>query len=226
MKAPCILLIDSDKNINEANKNALELEGYEVYAARTLQKGKKLCGERQPDLIVLEQILSDANALGCVEELKKKTGAGVLILSSLDTREDVVCGLRAGGDDYMTKPYLMEELLLRVRSLLSRNDRAISRDDFSTGKLRWHVAAKQIERDGTMLPLQPKEYAVLEYLQRCSARFVPVKELARQIWLTEDYPNVEASVRNTVYCARKKIRDSGCGIVLKRGAGYRFTSEP
>jgi DNA-binding response OmpR family regulator len=176
-----ILLIEDDRDINESNQTALELEGYEVRTALSMHAGVNLCETFHPDLVLLDIILPDANALDWGRRLKEDYGVNILYLSGLNTKEDVIRGLRAGGDDYMTKPYLIEELLLRVSSLIRRRDQPAMREDFSTGKLIWHVAAKQIELNGEELQLQPKEYAVLEYLQRSSVRYVSSQELAEKI---------------------------------------------
>ena len=220
-----ILLIEDDRGINEANQTALELEGYDVCTARTMKAGISLCEEFRPDLILLDIILPDANALDYGTELKKRYGVNILYLSGLNTKEDVIRGLRAGGDDYMTKPYMVEELLLRVASLLRRKDQPVIREDFNTGRLTWHTAAKQIRMDGEELLLQPKEYAVLEYLQRSKTRYVSTEELAERIWLTEEDPAITQSIRNTIHTLRQKLEGSGCGITMRRGEGYRFTEE-
>ena len=220
-----ILLIEDDRDINEFNQTALELEGYEVCTAFSMQKGVSLCETFHPDLILLDVILPDANALDWGKRLKENYGVNILYLSGLNTKEDVIRGLRAGGDDYMTKPYMIEELLLRVSSLMRRRDQPPIREDFSTGRLIWHVAAKQIELNGEELLLQPKEYAVLEYLQRSSARYVSSQELAEKIWLTKNEEMVEKAIRNAISGARKKMEGSGCTVLQKRGEGYRFHVE-
>ena len=125
----------------------------------------------------------------------------------------------------MTKPYMVEELLLRVASLLRRKDQPVIREDFNTSRLTWHTAAKQIRMDGEELLLQPKEYAVLEYLQRSKTRYVSTEELAERIWLTEEDPAITQSIRNTIHTLRQKLEGSGCGITMRRGEGYRFTEE-
>ena len=220
-----ILLIEDDRDINESNKTALELEGYEVCTALSMQAGVNLCETFRPDLILLDIILPDANALDWCRRLKEDYGVNILYLSGLSTKEDVIRGLRSGGDDYMTKPYLIEELLLRVSSLMHRRDQPAAQEDFTTGKLIWHVAAKQIELGGKELQFQPKEYAVLEYLQRSSARYVPSQELAEKIWLAKDEELVAKAIRNAISGARRKLEGSGCTILQKRGEGYQFHVE-
>ncbi len=220
-----ILLIEDDRDINESNKTALELEGYEVCTALSMQAGVNLCETFRPDLILLDIILPDANALDWCRRLKEDYGVNILYLSGLSTKEDVIRGLRSGGDDYMTKPYLIEELLLRVSSLMHRRDQPAARGGFTTGKLIWHVAAKQIELGGKELQFQPKEYAVLEYLQRSSARYVPSQELAEKIWLAKDEELVAKAIRNAISGARRKLEGSGCTILQKRGEGYQFHVE-
>ena len=225
MNTQKILLIENDSSINAANRNALELEGYVVYAARTIKTGRRLCEKYHPDLVLLDAILPDGSSLDFVRDIKNRCGANIFFLSGLSTKSDVIRGLKAGGDDYMTKPYLMEELLLRVASLLRMRHASIALDDFTTGRLRWHVAAKQIDLDGDLLHLQPKEYAVLEYLQRSSSGFISSKELAEKIWLTEDESAVRASIHNTIHNLRQKLEGTDCIILHRRDAGYKFNIE-
>lgn len=225
MNTQKILLIENDSSINTANRNALELEGYVVYAARTLKTGRRLCEKYHPDLILLDAVLPDGSSIDFVRDIKNHYGVNIFFLSGLNSKSDIIRGLKAGGDDYLTKPYMMEELLLRVASLLRMRYANVALDDFTTGRLRWHVAAKQIDLDGEPLHLQPKEYAVLEYLQRGSSGFISSKELAEKIWLTGDESAVRASIHNTIHNLRQKLEGTGCTILHRRDSGYKFNIE-
>ncbi len=120
MKPPTILIVEDDYDILRANRTALVLKGYSVLEADTLKKGRRFVKELSPDLIILDILLPDGNGLAYCEELRGKNDVPILFLSALNTKKDVLAGLRAGGDDYMSKPYDMDELILRVDALLRR----------------------------------------------------------------------------------------------------------
>ncbi|HYE83780.1 MAG TPA: response regulator, partial [Clostridia bacterium] len=120
MKKAVVLIIEDDYDIRNANRAALELEGYRVYEADSLARGRSIAAEISPDLVILDILLPDGNGLYCCKELREKSDVRILLLSALNTKTDVLAGLRAGGDDYISKPYDMDELILRVKTLLRR----------------------------------------------------------------------------------------------------------
>ena len=120
MRSGRILIVEDDDDIRGANRAALELEGYVVVEADSLSDAQSHLKNSSPDLIILDILLPDGNGLRYCEELRGTSGVRILFLSALNTKADLIAGLRAGGDDYITKPYDMEELLLRVEALLRR----------------------------------------------------------------------------------------------------------
>ena len=117
-----IYYVEDDINIRELALYALRQSGLEAQGFPDAGAFRQACADCPPDLVLLDIILPDANALDWGRRLKEDYGVNILYLSGLNTKEDVIRGLRAGGDDYMTKPYLIEELLLRVSSLMRRRD--------------------------------------------------------------------------------------------------------
>lgn len=120
MKKATLLIVEDDLNILRANTAALELEGYRVLAAETLESARSAAKACPPDLILLDILLPDGNGLDFCGELRGESGVRILFLSALGEKADVLAGLRAGGDDYIAKPYDMDELILRVEALLRR----------------------------------------------------------------------------------------------------------
>lgn len=227
MSNPVILIIEDESAIAAANRISLEMEGYTVYEARTLHAGKRLVEEVSPDLILLDVLLPDGNGLEFCSELRAKSDARVLFLSCLDTKPDIIAGLRAGGDDYLVKPYVMEELVLRVQVLLKRGGwkEKSQVDTFRTGDLVWHPTAHQIFFKDRQLLLKPKEYAVLEYLHRNEKGFVSEEELCRAVWGINDADKKSASLQTAVYNIRKQLDRTGYTLLHKRGKGYCLVQE-
>ncbi len=219
MSKSLILLIEDDPDIASANKIMLELEGYSVIEARTLKKGKELVESASPDLVVMDIMLPDGNSLNYCRELRGKSGVRILFLSALGTKEDIVEGLRAGGDDYLAKPYIMDELLLRIQSLMRRGN--MNQSDTNQDGLTFNSLSNQAFYDGKDLMLKPKEYAVLELLDKNRDFYLSAEEIYSAVWNTEGGDDL-STVHNHIYSLRKKLADTRFSIELKRGRGYRL----
>lgn len=219
MSKNLILLIEDDPDIASANKIMLELEGYSVIEARTLKKGKELVESASPDLVVMDIMLPDGNSLDYCRELRGKSGVRILFLSALGTKEDIVEGLRAGGDDYLAKPYIMDELLLRIQSLMRRGN--MNQNDINQDGLTFNSLSNQAFYDGKDLMLKPKEYAVLDLLYKNRDFYLSAEEIYSAVWNTEGGDDL-STVHNHIYSLRKKLAGTRFSIELKRGRGYRF----
>lgn len=221
MSKVTILLVEDDPDILRANRMALELEGYRVLAAETLQKGREAVAREKPDLIVLDITLPDGNGLAYCRELRGVSGVRVLFLSALGTKEDTIAGLRAGGDDYIAKPYLMDELLARVEALLRRG-RLFAADEalLRFGALTLNLAAHRALLHGMDLLLEPKEFALLEALVKNHDRYTTAKELYETVWGMDALEDVR-TVRVRVSGIRPKL-GGAFDIESKRGDGYRL----
>lgn len=222
MLNPLILVVEDDKNINRATRAMLELEGYRVYTADTLAEGRSLTETLNPDLIILDILLPDGNGLEYCRSLRSRNNGGrILFLSALNTHEDIINGLRAGGDDYLAKPYLTEELLLRIQALLRRG--RLGHDELdSTGPFTWNRLSKQVSAGGSDLLLTPKEYAILELLCREPGEYIPAEEIYRNIWNSEPL-NSLSPVHNHIYSLRKKLGTDKAEIKYVRNRGYCIT---
>lgn len=223
MKDKTILIIEDDYDIGRANRAALELEGYQVMEADTLSKGRQIVEESLPDLIILDILLPDGNGLQYCEELRGKSGIRILFLSALNTKSDLLAGLRAGGDDYMAKPYDMDELLLRVEALLRRG-RLIGIDEpaIPLYGLEMNFISRRALLNGRDLLLKPKEFALLEILVRSQSRTVPVEELYEKVWNMNAAGDMR-TVKEHISRIRSKLgENSTLTIVSERGKGYRL----
>ncbi len=223
MKKATILVVEDDNDILSANRAALELEGYDVLSADTLAKGRTVAEEFSPDLIILDILLPDGNGLSYCEELRGKNGIRIIFLSALNTKSDVLAGLRAGGDDYIAKPYDMDELLLRVEALLRRG-KLIGQEEtpLRLGGLELDFIARRALLYDRDILLKPKEFALLDVLVREPGRPVPSAQLYEKVWGMGMAGDVR-TVKEHISRIRSKLGcDSGLSIVSERGKGYRL----
>lgn len=220
--AATILMIEDNPDLLRINRAELEEEGYRVFEARTLKEGNRLAREIAPDLILLDILLPDGNGLEYCREHLYKSGACVLFLSALNTKEDVIAGLRAGGDDYIPKPYLMEEMLARVEALLRRSKAAVKPESAFIGDLELRPASRRAYAHGKDLMLKPREYALLEYLALRPGQYVSAKELYETLWGMDSAGKLE-TVTVHISKLRKKIAcAANIKVESKRNEGYRF----
>ncbi len=219
MSKNLILLIEDDPDIASANRIMLELEGYSVIEARTLKKGKELVENASPDLVVMDIMLPDGNSLDYCRELRGKSGVRILFLSALGTKEDIVEGLRAGGDDYLAKPYIMDELILRIQALMRRGN--MEQEETNPEGLTFNSLSNQAFYNGKDLMLKPKEYAVLELLNKNRDYYLSAEEIYSAVWNIDGGDDL-STVHNHIYSLRKKLTGTGYSIELKRGRGYQL----
>lgn len=224
-----ILLVEDAPDILSYNRRRLQSEGYLVSTASTLKEARRVLAESQPDLIVLDILLPDGSGLDLCIDLRAKTLAPVLFLSSLGENEQVIRGLRAGGDDYMVKPYRFEELLARIEAQLRRMEMirgAVIKQDCS-GSLTLEPERQRACWEGRDLLLKPKEYQLLVLLLRNRNRFSTAKELYAVIWgmsVGEDIRTVTVHISGL----RKKLRKGSgdrANIDCSRTRGYRLELE-
>lgn len=224
MSGKRILLVEDNPDITKLNRMALELAGYQVLEADTLAKGRELLEKENPDLIVLDILLPDGNSLAYCRELHDASDVRILFLSALNTKEDSLAGLRAGGDDYIAKPYLLEELLLRVETLLRRGPlTAKAETSLRFGAFEIELSTRRAFLGDEDLLLKPKEFSVLEILARNRDRAFTAEELYEKLWGMDTVADVR-TVHNTIYGLRKKLgRNSRVIIEQKRGLGYQLS---
>ncbi|MBQ6163172.1 MAG: response regulator transcription factor [Clostridia bacterium] len=214
-----ILIVEDNKDILYANRTMLELNGYEVFSAETLAAAESVFRENNIALIILDIMLPDGSGLDWCRELRKTGEVKILFLSALDTSRDVIAGFRAGGDDYLEKPYHMEELLLRVEALLRRKNTVAPKHEF--GNIVFSNYAFAASCGGRYLQLRQKEYAVLKFLCDNAGTSFGAKEIFEVVWgVAEAEPGELQPFYNCMSSLKEKIADSNVEIVHEKGRGY------
>ncbi len=222
MNGKRILLVEDNEKIMQGNRRMLLRRGYEVAAALTLGEARKALKAQRPDLIVLDIMLPDGSGLDFMGEFRRYSKVPILLLTGLTTPEDIVRGLRLGGDDYLAKPYDFGVLLARVEALLRRAEQIP--DKLTRGRLSLDVAAGAAALDGTDLLLTQKEFALLLIFAQNEGRFIRAEVLYEKVW-KQPMLGDSQSLKKTVYRLREKIKGSGWRIELSRGEGYGFGRE-
>ena len=222
-----VLVVDDEPQIVRALRINLSARGYKVVTAHDGTAALKAVADTKPDVVVLDLGLPDMDGNEVIEGLRGWTAVPIIVLSARSDSPDKVRALDAGADDYVTKPFGMDELLARLRAAVRRS--AVSTSDDVDAVLRTDtftidLAAKKVERDGQEVHLTKTEWGVLELLVRNRGRLVSQKQLLREVW----GPTYEAETHYLrVYLAqlRRKLEREPSRprhLLTEPGMGYRF----
>lgn len=217
-----LLLIEDNPRIQLANKDMLELLGYEVAIAMNLAEARACLLAQMPDVVVLDIMLPDGSGLDFLRELRRKAALPVLMLTALGTTEDTVRGLDLGADDYLAKPYAYPVLAARVEALL-RRARQVP-EHIRKGRLCLDVTAGVAAFDGADLLLSQKEFALLLILVQNEERFIRAEYLYEKVW-KQPMAGDSNALRSTLKRLRAKLEGSGYCIARSKGEGYQFEKE-
>lgn len=191
-----------------------------------MEEGRRLTQREFPDLILLDIILPDGSGLDYCRELFGEKAPRILFLSALHTSEDVIRGLRAGGDDYMTKPYLIQELLARIEAILRRPGREKTYgSSLSIGSLELNTISGRAYLAGKDLLLTPKEWTLLEIMVSRSGRFISSSELYELAWGMQAVDT--RPIRQHIFRLREKLGENASVIIeTEHSKGYRIVKSP
>lgn len=218
-----VLVVDDEASLAELLSMALRMEGWEIRTAADGRSAVNLAREFKPDVVVLDVMLPDFDGLEVLRRLRAdKPELPVLLLTAKDAVEDRIAGLTAGGDDYVTKPFSLEELALRVRALL-RRARVVADTTESTlvvGDLTLDEDSREVHRGGVPVVLTATEFELLRYLMRNPKRVLSKARILDRVW-SYDFGGQANIVELYISYLRKKIdADRKPMIHTMRGAGY------
>ncbi|MFD7921871.1 response regulator [Streptomyces sp. NPDC059740] len=226
-----VLVVDDEPQIVRALVINLRARRYEVDAAADGATALQLAAARHPDVVVLDLGLPDMDGVDVIRGLRGWTRVPIIVLSARHTSDEKVEALDAGADDYVTKPFGMDELLARLRAAVRRAEPVAPADTavvVETPGFTVDLAAKKVNRDGRDVRLTPTEWHLLEVLVRNAGRLVSQRQLLQEVW-GPSYGTETNYLRVYMAQLRRKLEADPSHprhFVTEPGMGYRFEADP
>ena len=221
-----ILVVDDENSISELIATSLRFVGFDVRTAATGSEALTIAEEFKPHALILDVMLPDQNGFEVCRQLRLDGhNVGVLFLTAKDAVEDKITGLTIGGDDYVTKPFSLEELVARLRALLRRT--GATQVDSDEEKVRFadlelDEATHEVRRAGNLIELSPTEFLLLRYLMINADRVVSKSQILDHVW-QYDFRGDAGIVETYISYLRKKIDIYDPALIhTVRGVGYRL----
>jgi len=225
MKTPRVLIVDDEKNIRDLLEAGLKFAGFSVYSVGNGTEAVAVAEKAKPDIIVLDVMLPDQSGFSVTQKLRSmKIDVPVLFLSARDDRGDKVTGLTVGGDDYMTKPFSIDEVIARIHAILRRTKKQEVEDSIlEVGEIKINQDAHEVFVNGTEIDLSPTEYKLLRFLMTNANRVMSKDQILDHVW-EYDFNGEQGIVESYVSYLRKKIDplSKNSLIQTKRGVGYIY----
>lgn len=228
MKNEHILVVDDEPQILRALRMSLSAHGYEVTIASDGEEALDVMAQKMPDIVILDLTMPRLDGLGLCRRIREWSQVPILVLSVRGAEKDKVMALDSGADDYLTKPFGIEELLARVRAALRRSTAFGKQEEavFESGDLQVDFARRIVRLRGEEVRLTPTEYEVLRYLVNNSDKVITHRTLLQAVWGPQ-FGDEAQYLRVFIGQLRKKIEPDPTHprrIVTEPGVGYRFRS--
>ena len=221
MKRPLVLVIDDEEDIRSLVRELLERAQYDVREAPDGREGLRALYESPPDLVVLDVAMPELDGWATLERIRDLSDVPVLMLTARAQELEKVRGLKAGADDYVTKPFGRQELVARVEALLRRGaERGDVRERYDDGAVAIDYAARAVTVDGELVALTPLEYRLLAVFVEHPAQVLSPDQLLDLAW--RDHAASRDQVKLYVGYLRRKLGDRAGLIETMRGFGYRY----
>jgi DNA-binding response OmpR family regulator len=220
-----LLIVEDDRSLSASINDYLKMEGHICEIAFNYRQAINKAADNIYDCIILDIGLPDGSGLDIIRELKaNKSTDGILILSARSSLDDKLTGLKAGADDYLTKPFHFAEMSARINSIYRRNS-LLGQNEISFNEIKINTSDNQVYINGTMLSLTRKEYDLLLFFMANRNRIITKESIVEHLWgddviLTDSFDFVYTHVKNL----RKKIIKAGGKNYIKciYGFGYKF----
>ena len=221
-----ILVVDDELDLREILQCNLEAAGYEVDTAASAEEALTLMN-RNPDLLLLDVMMGGMSGFALAEKLRGEHASAVpiIFLTAKDTEDDLLRGFSVGADDYISKPFSLQEVLARVKAVLRRTGQAeaTSNKSHASGLLSLDSLRKMVRIGEDEIPLSKKEFGILNILVSNPGRVFSREEILEQVWQGESYV-LDRTVDVHIAHVRKKLGDMGNRIVNRQGHGYCFVT--
>ena len=219
-----VLVIDDEPQILRALRINLRARQYEVFTAQTGAQALQEAAHHPPDLVILDLGLPDLDGVEVIDGLRGWTDAPIIVLSGRADSTDKVEALDAGADDYVTKPFGMDELLARMRAVTRRSATEVSEPQVSLGDTTIDLAAKRVIRGEQDIRLTPTEWHLLEVLLRHPGKLLSQRQLLQEVW-GPGYADATGNLRLYMAQLRRKLEPDPARprwLLTEPGMGYRF----
>jgi DNA-binding response OmpR family regulator len=226
-KKATILVVDDEPHVRKLVKANLESSGYQVVTAVDGKEALAMVERETPDLVLLDLMLPKLDGYAVCSRLRDFSTVPVIMVTARSTEVDLVRGFEVGADDYLTKPFAVSELLMRVQAVLRRSkwpEQVMSRQILEVGPIAIDFAQHRVTRDGEPVKLTPTEYRLLAYLASNPNRVILHRELLRGVWGPEYGEEIEY-LRVYIRYLRQKLEADPSNpyyILTQPGAGYLF----
>ena len=217
-----VLVVDDDRALRDALRRALTLGGYDVVAAEGGREGLERVRSSRPDVVVLDLLMPDVDGIEVCHRLRAEGDrTPILMLTARDAVDDRIAGLDAGADDYLVKPFDVEELKARVRALIRRSSPELTGDRLRFGELELDTERHAARYGDELVELTRTEYQLLELLMLNPKRVLPHSLIYERVWGYDFGPSSNA-LRVYIGYLRRKLADIGAPDVIHtiRGVGY------
>jgi len=224
LSAANILVVDDEPQIRRVMRTTLSSQGYVITEAKTGEEALELMRKERPDLILLDVNMPGMGGLEACREIRRASDAPIIMLTIRNAERDKVAALDAGADDYVVKPFGIEELLARIRAALRRFSPADAIPPFASKDLTIDFESRLVNVRGRAVHLTPKEYEVLKYLVGNQGKPLTHRRLLQAVW-GPDYGNETENLRVVINQLRKKIEADPARpkyILTEPWVGYRF----
>jgi two-component system OmpR family response regulator len=216
-----VLVVDDEPNILELLSAALKLSGFDVHSAATGAAALTLAAQVAPDIVVLDVMLPDQDGF-TVAQLLRQAGnqVPVLFLTARNALEDRLAGLNAGGDDYVSKPFSLDEVVLRLRAILRRTGSAGTDELLRYADLELDEAGREARRADRAIPLSPTEFKLLQYLLVNAGKVVSKAQILDRVW-NSAFDGDSRIVDSYISYLRRKVDSTRPPLIHTiRGVGY------
>ena len=221
------LVVDDEVSLGDLLQMALRYEGWDVRTATAGQQALSLARQFKPDVIVLDVMLPDLDGLEVLHRMRADgLDIPVLFLTAKDSVDDRISGLTAGGDDYVTKPFSLEEVVARLRGLIRRSARIVSdavNPELRVGDLLLNEESYEVSRDGVPIELTATEFELLRYLMRNPRRVLSKSQILDRVW-SYDFGGRSSIVEIYISYLRKKI-DADAAPMIHTVRGRRLPDQ-
>ncbi len=222
-----VLVVDDEPNIRDLLTTSLKFNGFSVYAVGNGNDAVTAAEKGKPDIILLDVMLPDQSGFAVTKKLRSMgIDVPVLFLSARDETEDKITGLTVGGDDYITKPFSLDEIMARINAILRRTQKVeVIESVLEVGEISMNEDAHEVFVNGTTVEFSPTEYKLLRFLMSNANRVMSKGQILDHVW-EYDFGGEMGIVESYVSYLRKKLDPitSEPLIVTKRGVGYMYRS--